>query len=255
MPTFSSRAVEPPRAMVFFFFSTWAIPPDAPAASSSEESSSVRFLTLPRPNFPFFLNPPNPPALNEDAEGKGTSAHDTMGREDIGRQAAGMRRTEERSPPSRSLPGISRRLPWGKDGTLRGYFWRTVKKLRMFLSDHVIVRRRTLDVRVKTKMASNSGARLLTILGRARHTVTGSLSQGTHSQLTASGRRLEWDVSRCVAHRFTTGANAWMANGGEASGPGQLIEHMKAKVRMRLRPMMNLSPLAGGSVARQNPLT
>lgn len=129
MPTFSSRAVEPPRAMVFFFFSTWAIPPDAPAASSSEESSFVRFLTLPRPNFPFFLNPP---ALNEDAEGKGTSAHDSMGCEDIGRQAAGTRRTEERSPPSRSLPGISRRLPWGKDGTLRGYFWRTVKTENVF---------------------------------------------------------------------------------------------------------------------------
>ena len=254
MPTFSSRAVEPPRAMVFFFFSTWAISPDAPAASSSEESSFVRFLTLPRPNFPFFLNPPNPPALNEDAEGKGTSAHDTMGREDIGRQAAGMRRTEERSPPSRSLPGISRRLPWGKDGTLRGYFWRTVKNENVFERPRHCTTTHT-DVRVKTKMASNSGARLLTLLGRARHTVTGSLSQGTHSQLTASGRRLEWDVSRCVAHRFTTGANAWMANGGEASGPGQLIEHMKAKVRMRLRPMLNLSPLAGGSVARQNPLT
>ena len=82
-------------------------------------------------------------------------------------------------------------------------------------------------------MASNSGARLLTLLSRTRSTFMGSLSQSSHSQLAASGRLHEADVSRCVAHRFTTSAKAWMANGGEASGPGPLIEQMKAKVSMR----------------------
>lgn len=90
MLTFSSRAVEPPRAIVFFLFSTCAIVVVAASpASSSESSSFVRFLTLPRPNFPFFLNPPNPPALSEDAGGEETSVHDSMEGEDIARRAAG----------------------------------------------------------------------------------------------------------------------------------------------------------------------
>jgi len=237
MLTFSSRAVEPPRAIVFFLFSTCAIVVVAASPTSSSESSSfVRFLTLPRPNFPFFLKPPNPPALSEDAGGEETSAHDSMEREDIARRAAGNETYPGVCASVLVASGVLSSSPMTRTApcaVYSGSLGDMEKNELVFVWDDTSFARRTHSTCVKRKMASNSGVRLLTLRSRARSTFMGSLSQSSHSQLAASGRLHEADVSRCVAHRFTTSAKAWMANGGEASGPGPLIEQMKAKVSMR----------------------